>query len=219
MSGLYYRREVLENLYHQLSAEQRDEMAIPSYLHHNPLIRWLITKRMETILQFIDLQKNQTLLDFGCGVGMLFLQLPPQKGRYYGVDLLTWPAKMVLEAHQRTDATIFEADDWTDKIADNSIDCIVALEVLEHVDDVYELSQKFKPKLKTTGKLVICGPTENSLYQLARKIAGFSGDYHNRNIYDIMQDVEKAGFMIKNRTALPLPAPFTLFIASVYKLS
>lgn len=219
MRKLEFQREVLEKLFHQLSAEERDEMAIPSYLHHNPLIRWLITRRMQIILRLIDLHDGQVLVDFGCGTGMLFLQLPPQKGRYVGVDLLTWPAKMVLGRHQRTDVTILEASNWTDEMADHSVDCIVALEVLEHVDDVYQLSQKFKQKLKATGKLVICGPTENSLYQLGRKIAGFSGEYHHRNIYDIMQDVEKAGFVLKRRCAIPFPAPFTLFIASIYKRS
>ena len=34
-----------------MTAHDRDEMAIPSYLHWNPLIRWLMWRRYEVVAE------------------------------------------------------------------------------------------------------------------------------------------------------------------------
>ena len=218
MTRLHYHRGVLEELYSLLPKAVRDEMAIPSYLHRNPLISWLIARRMRVVIAALDLRGKQSVLDFGCGIGMLLLQLPPHQGTYYGVDLLTWPARKVLEAHGRTDVVLLDAADWLDHVANASLDRIVALEVLEHVDNVSTLAQLFRQKLKIDGKLVICGPTENPIYRIGRRLAGFSGEYHHRDIHQILRDIEAAGFVRETQKGIPLSGPLALFVACRYRL-
>ena len=218
MTRLHYHRGVLEELYSLLPKAVRDEMAIPSYLHRNPLISWLIARRMRVVIAALDLRGKQSVLDFGCGIGMLLMQLPPHQGTYYGVDLLTWPARKVLEAHGRTDVVLLDAADWLDHIADHSLDRIVALEVLEHVDDLSSLVTLFRQKLRPDGRLVVVGPTENLLYQIGRKVAGFSGEYHHRDIYQIMDDIEAVGFVREMQRGILLSGPLALFVACRYRL-
>ena len=42
-------QDITENVTSDMSEHDKDEMAIPSYLHSNPLIPWLMWKRYETI--------------------------------------------------------------------------------------------------------------------------------------------------------------------------
>ncbi|MFQ5612219.1 MAG: class I SAM-dependent methyltransferase [Anaerolineae bacterium] len=217
MAKLTYQREALEELYRRLPPARRDEMALPSYLHRNPLIRWLVARRINVVLDLLDFRPGQSVLDFGCGAGMLLLQLPPGGGFYYGVDLLIWPAQQFLAAHGRGDPVLLEAAGWPQQVPAGGLDSIVALEVLEHVEDVPEVLRLFRRKLKPEGRLIVSGPTENFLYQLGRRIAGFSGEYHHRDIFEIVGDVEGAGFSPEKQVRLPLPGPLALFLIGVYR--
>ena len=214
---LQFQRRVFEALADTLPAEIRDEMAIPSYLHWNPLIRWIVAKRMRTVIAMLELKRDQALLDFGCGTGMLLLQLEPGFIHYSGADLELGPARTVLAAHGRNEARLFEKEAWNEEIDDHSLDGIVALEVLEHVDDVSGLAERFKAKLRPGGRLVVSGPTENAFYQLGRRLAGFSGEYHHRTIFDICPDLSAAGFVEDARRRLPFGGPLTAFVVLRFK--
>ena len=48
-----------------ISAADRDEMAIPSYLHDNSLIRWLMWRRYEVIAELANFSGSQHALEFG----------------------------------------------------------------------------------------------------------------------------------------------------------
>jgi len=119
---LHYRRQVLVELSKRLPKEVRDEMAIPPDLHSNPFVSWLITRRIRCSIKKMEVDRMQAILDFGCGTGMLFLNPPPDQGSYYGVDLVTWPAKQVLEAHGRTDVKLLDTNDWGELIDSHSLD-------------------------------------------------------------------------------------------------
>jgi 2-polyprenyl-3-methyl-5-hydroxy-6-metoxy-1,4-benzoquinol methylase len=215
-NNLVFDKEYLRELYDGSQATLL-EMAAPSYLHSNPLIRWIVKERMRTVLRFIDMRNGKNLLDFGCGAGILFLQLPKASGTYTGVDLEIWPAQKMMAHHGRDDVQLLSGEEWTKAVSDNSVDNIVALEVLEHVDDLAAQLEIFKSKLKADGRLIVSGPTESGVYKLARMVSGFSGHYHVRNIYDIQKAVKAAGFREERRKALPLPGFFSLFIVYEYK--
>ena len=86
---------------------------------------------------------------------------------------------------------------------EDSFDLILAIEVLEHIDDLDETVKMFKHLLHENGNLLVAGPTENLLYQAGRKLAGYSGDYHVRNIYDIRAVLEKHFQVQKIATIIP----------------
>ena len=43
--------DTLREMAAQLSADDRDEMAIPSFLHKNPALRWMAWRRIEVVAQ------------------------------------------------------------------------------------------------------------------------------------------------------------------------
>ena len=94
---------------------------------------------------------------------------------------------------------------------------IIALDVLEHVKDLGGTLSALLRLLRAGGQLVVSGPTENGLYRVGRKLAGpeYSGDYHERGIADIRQELARR-VRLKHIATLYWPAPlFEIFTAIV----
>jgi 2-polyprenyl-3-methyl-5-hydroxy-6-metoxy-1,4-benzoquinol methylase len=96
-----------------------------------------------------------------------------------------------------------------------SFDCIIALDVLEHIEDLSEFVALAQRVLKKDGFVVVSGPTENILYQIGRKIAGkqFTGTYHVSNIARIRERLAKDLRIEHVATLFPFIPLFELFAA------
>lgn len=193
-----------------IQAADRDEMAIPSYLHRNPLIRWLMWRRYEQAFQLSALTDDSAVLEFGCGIGLLLPSLCKSAKSVYAIDLFPQFAKQLVEELQLDVSFV----DDVSEIASGSLDVVIAADVLEHVDDVGRYALCFRNKLKKEGRLVVCGPTESVIYKLGRLFAGFGkkGEYHHRNIDDIRKCIEESGFRLVGKRALPFRVPPFLFV-------
>ncbi|HYT32639.1 MAG TPA: methyltransferase domain-containing protein, partial [Thermoanaerobaculia bacterium] len=93
-----------------------------------------------------------------------------------------------------------------------TFDTIVCLDVLEHVDSLPEVVAEFVRLLKPDGRLIVSGPTESILYRAGRRLAGFSGHYHVRNIYEIERYLSRFFHL---SVARRLVWPITLFRITV----
>lgn len=196
---------------HNINPTLLDEMALPSYFHNNPFIRWITTKRIKKVLELIEIGAGTRLLDYGCGSGVLLLQLPENVGEYIGVDLELWPAEMVLKHHNRNDIQLIQVGNWKDIVSDNSQDYIIATEVLEHVDDVASIINDLEKKLKPGGSLIVSLPTENYFYKLGRKIAQFSGDYHKEEGVNLFPLINGGNLAFEKGFVIPFYCPFCLY--------
>ena len=213
---LRFDERVISELF-SLDDPETYEMALASYLHKNPLVRFIVAWRMQIALRFLGDYRDHRILDYGCGLGILFIQLDPGKAMLYGSDINITPASKTLKAHNRSDIELLLVENLEKNIENDTFDAIISLEVLEHVDDLRSTILLLKNKLKKEGKLIISGPTENKFYGILRKIAGFTGEYHHRDIYQIVAEIEDLGFRIKKKRVIPLPKPFDVFI--VYELA
>ena len=202
--------DFLRSLY-KIDPVTLDEMALPSLFHPNPLVRWITSTRLKKALSLIDQKDDINLLDFGCGPGILLLQIPSNKGNLYGVDRVLWPSEQLMNRYQRSDIRLLHASNWVEAIRDQSLDYIVATEVLEHIENPQKTLVIFRKKLKPSGKLIVSLPTENFLYRLGRKIAGFSGHYHQDDIVDIEEDCRRADLTLEKRISIPAPGFFCLY--------
>ena len=202
-------REITATTVAGMSDHDRDEMAIPSYLHANPLIRWLMWRRYEVLAKLIGERSGPTVLEFGCGMGLFLPELNRRFDRVFAIDLFPDYAKALCE--RRALNTQFVAT--LDEIPDVDIDVIVAADVLEHLDDLPAFSANFARILKPTGKLLVSGPTENLIYRLGRLLAGFGGkgDYHHTNIDRLIEDISTHGFTHVRTIGLPFSLPPRLF--------
>ena len=192
-----------------ISDHDRDEMAIPSYLHSNPLIRWLMWRRYDTIATMLTPSKDKTALEFGCGIGLFLPHLSRHYGTIYAVDLFPQYAQC-LAARKQIAVTFIDS---VDNLHDEYLDVIVAADVLEHIEDLENYLSVFKRKLKIGGQFVVSGPTENLIYKAGRILAGFGdkGDYHHTNIDKLILAIKAAGFKQADVKSLPFGIEPSLF--------
>ncbi len=216
-------RRLIRELAAGVTGEQRDESAIPSYLHWNPFVRWIITRRLQVVTRMVAERlaaRSRSVppsgLDFGCGVGLLLPTLAPHLATLYLTDLDLRAARLTAGRFQIENACLLDAARWAEEIDDASLAFVIAADVLEHVDDLSALVHRFAAKLEPGGALIVSGPTETAIYRLARKVAGFTGEYHVRTIFDIEGEIESAGFALHRRRSLPAPFLPTLFRISHY---
>ena len=188
----------------KLSKDVVDEMAIPSYNHYNPLVRWVFFKRLDKIIKNIDFN-NKTVLDFGCGTGILFEKYV-SANKIYACDLHSEVAKETAKALNITVEFIGKIDD----LPDESIDLAIFADVLEHIENYAALILKVKSKLNKHGLILVSIPTESIFYKLCRIIAGYgcNVDYHRANPKDIISFLNK---VFKNKEKINFPRLFAFF--------
>ena len=194
-----------------LADSDRDEMAIPSYLHGNPLIPWLMWKRYEAIAELAQFSGNEHVLEFGCGIGLFLPTLAGACKTVSAIDLFPQFAQKLCREKGLT--VVFPES--LDRVADQSINVIVAADVLEHVDALDVCLRTFLAKLAPGGRIIVSGPTENLAYRIGRIIAGFGakGDYHHTNIDRIDRQLCLCGTQRQNTRKLP----FT-FLPGLFKV-
>ncbi|MDH5527494.1 MAG: class I SAM-dependent methyltransferase [Nitrospirota bacterium] len=202
-------REILQATVQDIPEHDLDEMAIPSYTHSNPLIRWLMWRRYRVIERMAELAPDENVLEFGCGIGLFLATLSGQGRTVSAIDLFPQFARTLAERMQLQVA--FPAT--LDQVPDASLDLIVAADVLEHVDDLPGWVRRFGSKLKPGGRMLVSGPTENIAYRIGRFVAGFSGkgDYHHTDIDDIRRVFEENGLRAVRGVNLPFAVPPHLF--------
>jgi 2-polyprenyl-3-methyl-5-hydroxy-6-metoxy-1,4-benzoquinol methylase len=198
-----------------LSRGESAEMAVPSYCHRNPLIKWLFWRRIEHAWRLADVRSGEAVFDFGIGCGVLLPTLHGLARRVGGCDLFLEPARstaarlgMPVELVGRA-----QLESW---VKDNvgRFDCIFALDVLEHVEDgeLTQLSEQFRALLAPNGRLIVSGPTETLAYRVGRRLAGFRNEYHHRTIFDIHARLCRAWRPDASRVAPPFPLPRAFLI-------
>ena len=72
-------------------------------------------------------------------------------------------------------------------------------------------------KLRIGGALIVSGPTESWAYRCGRWIAGFSGDYHVRSVFEVESEIMEAGFARERLLRLPFPIAPTLFRITLWR--
>jgi SAM-dependent methyltransferase len=202
-------RDITTNTLAGMSDHDRDEMAIPSYLHGNPLIRWLMWRRYEVIAHYLDDVDGNTALEFGCGLGLFLPELNARFDRVFACDLFPDYARALSERRKLNTRFVPNVG----AVPDASLDVLIAADVLEHIRDLPVYLTEFALKLKPGGRLIISGPTENHLYRLGRTIAGFGGkgDYHHTNIDRLIADITQQGFIPLRTRRLPFRCAPALF--------
>jgi 2-polyprenyl-3-methyl-5-hydroxy-6-metoxy-1,4-benzoquinol methylase len=213
-----YRRaaiDLAQKILREGLAGEYDEQALPAYSHRNRLMRWLFWQRLRRVVKYFERQMppGSQVLDFGCGVGMLLPLLKWRGFQVSGVDLDIRHTSSFLDAFGIHDVTIVPAESLT-MLPGAHFDAVTALDVLEHVPNLEEMVVRLGELLRPGGKLIVCGPTENFWYRLGRRLAGFSGVYHVRNIEDIRRTVA-LHFPVANLATLYPGLPlFKLFVAT-----
>lgn len=211
-----------------LTGDVRDEMAIPSYLHPNPMMRWMAWRRVELVARHLEQicrqhgsisSSSPIILDFGCGTGVMLGEASHHAQRVYGADLCVDAAKILVNAWTLDNVTLVTAGDVPRTIPASSLDIIIAGEVLEHLDDLRQTLSFFRSRLQPSGRLLVSVPTEGMLYRFGRWMAGFHGHYHVANAASIHGEILNAGFKTESLKKTPGPGPLAIYWIAEYSMS
>ena len=126
-------KDMLQAMTRELSPEDRDEMAIPSYLHPNPALRWMAWRRVEVIARRLrhicDAEHGEAppvVMDFGCGTGVLFEEASRYAGCIFGVDLVLEPATLLVDQWKLEKVRLLTPEQALREIPEHSVDLILA---------------------------------------------------------------------------------------------
>jgi SAM-dependent methyltransferase len=188
--------------------QELHDSCIPSYCHPNLAasgVAWL------RLLRSAALYKRHgsagPVLDFGSGTGELAHVLEGDFDYHY-VEMDETQVPILKQ--DLPDATRLTSDTLPkDKFA-----FVFALDSLEHNDDYANLIDELTESLTADGILLVSGPTENFIYKIGRKIAGFTGDQHVTNIYAIEKVLEKR---LENIATTVSPFGVPLFRLSLWR--
>jgi SAM-dependent methyltransferase len=203
---------VYEEILRDVPAHGVDEQGLPSYVHPNVAMRWLFWKRIGYVMRFLDQFPDLgACLDFGCGSGVMLPYLNARSSRVVACDVDLAVARAIVERFRLTHVSLVESLDIVTGAAAApacGFQVILALDVLEHVDDLEGCADRLAGLLQPGGWLVVSGPTENWLYRLGRRLAGFRNTFHVRTVYDVLTTL---GTRLAVRDLATLYYPLPLF--------
>lgn len=113
--------------------------------------------RVEAILHSVG--TGDTLLDVGCGNGLLLYQLRKRFKKLVGLEYSAHRLEQAkLNLSDVNFVPLLGSAEKMDEIASDSIDCVVSADTIEHVPDVYPAAAELFRVLRPGGILVINTP-------------------------------------------------------------
>ncbi len=105
---------------------------------------------------FLNLNKNDNILDFGAGYGIITKMLDDLG---FNIKAVEKNKKAIQELSKKKIETFTKIGD-----VKNSIDCIISLNVLEHIEDDNKVVADFYNFLPKGGKLLLYLPASNIIW-------------------------------------------------------
>ncbi|NIM47042.1 MAG: methyltransferase domain-containing protein [Candidatus Aenigmarchaeota archaeon] len=127
------------------------------------------SKLFKNVISFI---KNQNIrgkfLDVGCAFGLLLKEVSPLFNELHGFDISEFAIKKAKQKIPKANLKVVDLEKSL-PYSNESFDCIVALDVLEHTKNFEKNFEKIVKKLKRGGYLILSVPIDTWL----RKFFGF----------------------------------------------
>jgi SAM-dependent methyltransferase len=174
---------------------------------------WWFRWRYEMIIQLIrelKLGPAPRILDAGCGTGQMLKHLETV-GIAYGIDS---SPQAVSFAHSRGVQRLVRGSINAIPFPSNTFDCVVALDVIEHVEDDLGILKSLHEVVKSDGRLVVTVPAFQSLWSQHDVI-----NHHKRrySAAHLRRVIEQSGFAIERITYCNTALCVPVFAARKFK--
>ena len=153
---------------------------------------WFVGRRklLETILTTLNLSPEGVAIEIGCGAGSNLRVLDLKKIRTIGLDHSIYALSLVRE---RLKLPLINGDLKDLPIRTNSMGLIIAMDVLEHIDNDIDGISEFYRVLKKGGNLILTVPAFNFLWGIQDKVTGHKRRYSKK---EILTKLVRSGFEI-----------------------
>ena len=162
----------------------------PDAFHHhsNPLIRFVERSRVRAIIKLMDIHKESSVLEIGCGAGNVIEKTSLQK--LFGMDI---SSSILNKARRKLSnrAHLFQGDAQNLPCKDEVFKQVICSEVLEHLLSPSEALHEMARILKPNGVAVISVPNElwiNRIKSILVKLRIFRWFVNRRGEYKEMPE-------------------------------
>jgi SAM-dependent methyltransferase len=153
---------------------------------------WFVVRRklLKSILSSINIQKNTITLDIGCGTGSNLKALVSAGLDVIGLDQSLYALTLVKE---KGDYSLMTGDINRLPLKTKSIGLIIAMDILEHLDDDSSGIIESHRVLSDEGILIVTVPAFKFLWGIQDIVTGHKRRYSRR---EIMNKLKAVGFDI-----------------------
>ncbi len=159
-------------------------------------------QRQRAALKFLSSVKGETLLDVGCGPGLLTESIG-KENFLVGLDL----SSKMLDLAKTSHKPILGAGE-TLPFRNHSFDRVLAIETLQHVTNPAVFLKELARVTKKGGEVILSALHRDSfLHRFFRPFGGYRG-LHFYSLKEVCEMLEKSGFIRKETLFLGFPFPF-----------
>lgn len=144
--------------------------------------------KIKLVLDLINKEKITSILDAGCGSGYTSYFLSKKGYKLIGADKSKKILALASKRYKNKNLKFLYID-LNKNLPKKKFDCILLLDVLEHVKDDFNLLKNLKKILKKQGILIIKVPAYPSLYGAHDKYLGHYRRYSKKQLLDLVESV------------------------------
>ncbi|MCD4760050.1 class I SAM-dependent methyltransferase, partial [archaeon] len=157
--------------------------------------------KLNKLNEFLDPQEQKTCLDIGCGTGAISYALRKQGEIWHSIDSDESCVNMTLNLVKEN---VHQMDATNTNFENNKFDTVIALDIIEHIEDDDSLVKELKRILKDNGKLYVTTPhiSRTAVLNYIKNWIGLTPDKygHVRPGYttkQLKEKLEKNGFTVE----------------------
>ena len=138
-----------------------------------------------------DVLPSGKVVDIGCGTGSLVLKLAAQGYQVVGIDVsdgcIHITRSRVNEAGLSHLVTVGKGSAYGIEVPDQSVDAVIAGEVLEHLKDDALAVHEFSRVIKPGGFCIVTVPANPALWNIWDDMAGHVRRYHQEDLVKLFE--------------------------------
>jgi SAM-dependent methyltransferase len=170
---------------------------------------WFVVRRklLKSILSYLDVPINGVTLDIGCGAGSNLRTLVSAGLYAIGLDRSTYALTL---ARRREGVPLLAGDLNKLPIKTKSVGLIIAMDVIEHLENDSNGIREFYQALKKEGMLILTVPAFKSLWGIQDVVTGHKRRYSKK---EILMKLRQGGFEVLRASYFNFFLFFPIFLA------
>jgi len=163
-----------------------------------PAPRYLL--RRQLVLNCLKNENKSNLLEIGSGPAVLLYELASNGWNCSALERSVEALKIAKKLHNQQDLAIIHEQpesDWS-----NKFNWILAMEVLEHIDDDFTALREWATWIKPGGKILLSVPAHQKKWNSTDVWAGHYRRYEKDQLVDLF---EKSGFQVEKVMSYGFP--------------